>query len=207
VKFAKTYSVLTWFAASVTIGGLLGGCPPPTGPGTGTDIDPAVAAFVTTIEIRGDDAFIRQTREALHLLQQKAPDALAKIEAYVGIIEQGQHSGMWAYEEPPRFEVSDVTAYESVTWYAGAIAHDATHSELYHVYEEEHGPSVPYDVWASAEAERVCIAYQVTVMEQIEAPEYEIESLRGADGTHCDVDGDGDCDWDDYNNRNWFRRQ
>ena len=84
------------------------------------------------VEVIGNDDFIGQTRIALNLLEKKAPDALRKVQKYVGIIEQGKHSGMWAYKDPPRFVVNDRTAFFSETWYAGSIAHDATHSELFH---------------------------------------------------------------------------
>ena len=57
------------------------------------------------IKIKGNSEFIAQTRAALTLLEQKAPDAFIKIQTYVGIIEQGEHSGMWAWENPPRYEV------------------------------------------------------------------------------------------------------
>jgi len=63
-----------------------------------------------------------------------APAALEKIQKHIGIIEQGEYSHMWANEEPPRYEVDDMTSFYSIKWHAGAIAHEATHSELYHQY-------------------------------------------------------------------------
>lgn len=153
--------------------------------------------------IIGNADFIEQTQKALAVLQNNAPDAFEKVQKYIGIIEQGLHSGMWAYEDPPRFEVNDVTAFYSITWYAGAIAHDATHSELYHEYQGRYGTPVPYDIWAGVDAENDTIIYQSHVLELINAPQYEIDSINSLDGTHCDVDDDGDCDWDDYYGRNW----
>jgi hypothetical protein len=145
------------------------------------------------ILITGSPEFIEQTRQALALLEALAPDAYLKVQTYVGIIAQGEHSGMWAWEEPPRYEVGDPTAFYSLTWYAATIAHDATHSELYHNGQE----------WQGVEVERFCNGYQRTVLEQIGGPQSEIDYLASLDGTHCDVDGDGDCDWSDYENRDW----
>lgn len=156
------------------------------------------------IRIVGNADFIDQTRLALSLLKTKAPDAYQKVLSYVAIIEQGDRSGMWAAEELPRYEVGDETAFFSVTWYASTIAHDATHSELYHRYLAEHpGESVPGDVWTGIEVERFCNAYQLDVAKRIGGPANEVDYLAGLTGTHCDVDGDGDCDWDDYVLRDW----
>jgi len=158
---------------------------------------------VLVVEIRGSPEFTRQTEKALSLLQNKAPDAFLKVQYFIGIIEQGEHSGMWAYEDPPRYEVSDMTAFYSVTWYAGTIAHDATHSQLYHEYLIQHGNPVPQDVWGGTKVELFCILYQINVMKSIDAPQFEIDYLISLDGKYYDIDGDGDLDWDDYYGRDW----
>ena len=156
------------------------------------------------IKIKGNSEFVAQTRAALTLLEQKDPKAFQKIKTYVGIIGQGKHSGMWAWEQPPRYEVNDVTAFYSVSWYASTIAHDATHSELYAQYQAAHpGQPVPEDAYGGVPIERFCIGYQLEVAKRIGAPQSEIDYLSTLDGTHCDVDHDGDCDWNDYQNRNW----
>jgi hypothetical protein len=155
------------------------------------------------VDIVGTDVFLYQTLEGMSLLQNKSPEAYTKIQTYIGLIELGEHSGMWAFENPPRYEVGQRTADSTTTWYASTIAHDAVHSELYHEYLNQHGPPVPDDAWASVEAEQFCIAFQLNVLKDIGAPDYEIEYLESQTGTHCDVDNDGDCDWDDYDNRDW----
>jgi hypothetical protein len=189
-KFMKSRSlILFWF--------ILTACVSPPMP-------PSPPSTHGRIEIRGEADFIIQTIAALTLLEQKAPDAFEKTQTYVGIIEQGDHSGMWAWEIPPRYEVGDVTAFFSVTWYASTIAHDATHSELYAQYQAAHpGEPVPEDAYGGVEVERFCIGYQLEVSKRIGAPQSEIDYLSSLDGTHCDLDNDGDCDWDDYENRDW----
>lgn len=156
-----------------------------------------------SIAIVGNTTFIEWTQSALALLEAEAPDAYAKIETYVGVIEQSDRSGMWAYEDPPRYEVSDETAFYSLTWYASTIAHDATHSELYHQYLESYGAPVPDDIWTSVAAEQFCISYQLDVLIRIGGPAGEVDYLGTQTGDHCDIDGDGDCDWDDYYGRDW----
>lgn len=160
--------------------------------------------MVENIKIMGTPEFTTRTRAALILLEQKDPEAFNKIQKYIGIIEQGEHSGMWAWEEPPRYEVGDATALSSVTWYASTIAHDATHSELYAQYQIAHpGQLVPQEAFSSVEMERFCNGYQMEVLKHIDAPQIEIEYMSTLDGTHCDIDDDGDCDWADYQNRDW----
>ncbi|TFG67952.1 MAG: hypothetical protein E4H27_08440 [Anaerolineales bacterium] len=156
-----------------------------------------------TIEIIGTQEFIDQTTQALSLLQTASPEGYQKIETYVGVIQQDEHSGMFAYEDPPRYTVGARTANYSTTWYASTIAHDATHSELYHEYIAKNGEPVPDDVWTSVAAEQFCIAYQLKILKEIGGPANEVDYLATQTGTHCDVDNDGDCDWDDYENRDW----
>lgn len=164
-----------------------------------------VAGSVFTVEIRGSSRFIEQTRNALNLLEKSAPDALHKVQKYVGIIELGKHSAMWAYSDPPRFEVNERTAYYSDTWFASVIAHEATHSELFHDYHAKNSGKVPDKVWKESEAEVFCKKYQLDVLKRLGAPANEINHLTvdSNDGTHCDIDRDGDCDWFDYWKRNW----
>ena len=156
------------------------------------------------VTITGSEAVVRQTEAALALLESNAPDAYQKILTFVGVIGQGEHSGMWAFENPPRYEVGEATALSTLTWYASTIAHDATHSQLYYEYLRSHpGEPIPQEAWADVESERFCIAYQLDVAARIGAPAGETEYLAGLTGDHCDVDLDGDCDWDDYFARDW----
>lgn len=150
--------------------------PTPAGPeGTAAaDVPSPSPRPAAAVEIIGEPGFFDQTERALSLLLDRAPDAHAKVLAHIGVIEQGEHSGMWAFEDPPMLDVNDRTAFHSLTWYAGAIAHDATHSELYHAYVSEYGFPVPEETWAGVEAE-----------------------------AFCNIDEDGDCDWDDYRGRDW----
>ncbi len=169
-----------------------------------TPTPPADPTIYGNIKIIGSEEFVTQTRAALALLEAKDIAAFNKIQTYVGIIQQGEHSGMWAWEVPPRYEVADPTAFYSLTWYASTIAHDATHSELYQQYAAAHpGENVPEDAYGGVENERFCNGYQLEVLKRIGAPQHEIDHMAAQDGTHCDVDDDGDCDWDDYQNRDW----
>ncbi|MCK5355401.1 MAG: hypothetical protein KAJ63_09810 [Methyloprofundus sp.] len=149
---------------------------------------------VDNIKIIGSHEFITQTEAALELLKNLAPLAFEKTQKYIGIIEQGQYSHMWANEISPRYEVDDMTSFYSIKWHAGAIAHEATHSELYHEYQAKHGLPVPANIWSSVDAEKFCIQYQIDVMKKMNAPQFDIDYLSELDGTGSGCDIDGNCD-------------
>jgi len=48
-----------------------------------------------------------------------------------------------------------------------------------------------------------CNAYQLDVLMRIGGPAGEVDYLAGLSGTHWDIDGDLDCDWHDYEGRDW----
>jgi hypothetical protein len=155
------------------------------------------------IEIRGDERFVRQVEHALALVRDKSPDSLEMIRQFVKRIQHERRTGMRAYDDPPTFDLADATAYYSVTWCAGAIAHDAYHSKLYHEYRVQHGEPVPDSAWTGQVREMECNRYQLGVLSDISAPEYEIEHMRHQDGSHFDQDGDGEATWKDYEKADW----
>lgn len=151
----------------------------------------ALLAFSSRAEIgvegKRPDFFI-QVRAALELLRERAPADYKLIENDIGLIKEVEAwhlSGMNPLAAPPTFSLSITTARVSVTWCAGAIAHDACHSRLWHAYSRANGTSaVPDSAWGGQAMELKCIGYQIGVMQKIGAPDSEIEDLRRADGLH-----------------------
>jgi len=133
------------------------------------------------------------------LLKAKDRDAYAIVTNYIGRIQHGERSGMWAYKTPPTYEMGDATAFYSLTWCAATIAHDSFHSKLYHEYLKAHD-AVPDSVWIGKTAERQCMKHQLAVMKRIGATQWEIEhAQKQADG-HYAKDNET---WDDYEKRKW----
>jgi hypothetical protein len=107
---------------------------------------------------------------------------------------------MWAYKTPPTYEMSDSTAFYSLSWCAATIAHDSYHSKLYHEYQKTHGGDVPAAVWTGTAAEQQCMKHQLDVMQRIGATQWEIDyAKKQADG-HYAKDHET---WEDYNKRKW----
>ena len=151
-------------------------------------------------EIVGSLRFSNQVYQALVLLSSRDTNAYAIVTNYVGRISEGEHSGMWAYRTPPTYEMSDNTAFYSVTWCAATIAHDSFHSKLYRDYHKFHGGDVPDDVWTGKAAEQQCMTHQLLVMEHIGASKWEIEYARTQQDGHYAKDHET---WEDYKNRKW----
>ena len=134
------------------------------------------------------------------LLKVRDSDAYAIVTNYVGRIQEGEHSGMWAYNTPPTYEMTDATAFYSLTWCAATIAHDSLHSKLYHDYQRVHGGKVPDDVWIGRTAEQQCMKHQLTVMNHIGATKWETDYAKNMADGHYVKDNET---WGDYNNRKW----
>lgn len=155
------------------------------------------------IEIKGSEKFQKRVTKALQLLKEKAPDAHEIVSEHVRRIEQGRHSGMWAYKTPPTYEMTERTAFYSLTWCAGSIAHDSLHSKLYRDYKKQHSGSVPDEVWTGRDAETKCLKHQLDVLKKIGAAKHEIEYCSKLKGTHHDANKDGKYDWEDHKTRDW----
>lgn len=156
-----------------------------------------------SIKITGDEKYRKQVESCLDLLALKSPDEYRFVEKNIGVIAQHSKSGMRAWEEPPKYEMSSRTAFYSVSWCASTIAHDAFHSFLYKENLPDDGTRTPYEKWAGMLSEKEAIEFQLVVMKNLGGPRHEIEYLETLDGTHGDVNGDGRIPNDDYKKRYW----
>jgi hypothetical protein len=151
-------------------------------------------------EIVGSFGFSNQVQHALMLLKTRDADAFAIVTNYIGRIQEGERSGMWAYKTHPTYEMTDASAFYSLSWCATTIAHDSFHSKLYREYQHEHGGRVPDAIWTGPAAERQCMKHQLLVMERIGATKWEIDyAKKQADG-HYEKENET---WQEYKKRNW----
>src|SRR5215471_10116724 len=74
-------------------------------------------------EIIGSARFTDQVQRAILLLKTRDTNAYAIVTNYVGRIQEGKRSGMWAYKTPPTYEMSATSAFYSLTWCAAIVAH------------------------------------------------------------------------------------
>ena len=171
-------------AASLVLAGACSGPHPATPAGRHFD----------TVAIQGTPRFSDQVESALTLLRLKSPQGYAIVTNHVAVIHQATHSGMRADETPPVFDLNDRSAFASVTWCAGAIAHDSFHAKLYHDYRREHRWPVPPSVWTGHDAEAKCLAHQVQVLRDLGAPASEVNYCETIKPDYADVP---------YPQRNW----
>ncbi len=146
------------------------------------------------IEVSGSGAFQSQVRSALDLLRTKAPEEFAIVATYVKRIEEHQRSGMDVARDPPTCQLAPATAYASITWCAGVISHEAHHALIFQSTSAGYG---------GRHEEQQCIKRQIDVMKRIGAPQSEVDYLAGQDGSHFDLDGDGEYTSKDYELRDW----
>jgi hypothetical protein len=133
-----------------------------------------------SLGIQGTTQFGEQVEKALTLIRGRSPVGYATVTNYVGIIQEHKHSGMELHHSPPIFQLNTNSAYVSVTWCAGVIAHDSFHSKLYFDYKKQHPWVlwVPGKVHGGEQAERACLEHQLVVLANIGAPDSEINWCR-----------------------------
>ena len=161
------------------------------------------STLIDGIEVRGRSEFLLRTGESLALLGRAA--RIGFIQANIAVIRQGRRSGMKAWAEKPTFVVGNRTWQHSVLWYAGAIAHDAYHSKLYHETKNSLGGKEPHaDAWTGADAEKKCLAFQREVMVELNADPKTIAYLEDCakDPTYQGRNR-GWRSWIDYLKRRW----
>jgi len=152
------------------------------------------------LEVVGSRRFHDQVSRALALLKERDLAAYELLTNNVGSIREAQRSGMWAYATPPTYDMTDATAFYSVTWCAATIAHDSFHSKLYHEYQAAHPGPVPDSVWIGRAAEQKCMGYQLEVMHRLRASDWEIAHARSQADGHYVTNA---ASWQEYKARKW----
>lgn len=122
------------------------------------------------IKIIGSKKFIRQTKEALSLIEQKSKKDFNKIIKYLKTIKQSRQSGMVLSES--RFNVGTRTAFSSLEWYASTIVHDVHHYYLHNIRNFLWKPK------NFKEHERLCLKEQISFLNKIKAPKYLAKHCR-----------------------------
>jgi hypothetical protein len=132
------------------------------------------------VVIRGDDAFIRATVEALQLLKSKAPDVYALLQMHIGDVVAAKPSGVIprALRHLPKTMVTMGPSYSerSTVEYAGALAHEIYHCELYRRAQRgDPHHLVPANEYSGEHAESLCLRYQCDVLRRLGLPEAHID--------------------------------
>lgn len=170
---------------------------PATTSPTSTPASNQIPVTDKTISIQGDEECLTKTRSALELLEEKALVHSDIVKEYIGIIEcVDSGSGMFAWENPPRYKVGKATIAAGNIWYAGTIVHDSCHSKQYNDYiEEKNTESVPSDIWIGKSAEAQCLDVQYDALTKLDADQETLDYLENTITTEY---------WNiDYSNRWW----
>lgn len=136
--------------------------------------------IIKPIKITGDSTCITKTNQALTLLKNKAIVHYNIIIKFVGTIQcVNSGSGMYAWENPPRYVVGKATVNAGTIWYAGTLVHDACHSKEYHDYLLTHpGSTVPSNVYTGKSAEALCLNAQYDALVKIGATKSTLDYVK-----------------------------
>jgi hypothetical protein len=135
------------------------------------------------IAIRGDDAFVRATVGALELLKAKTPDVYALLQKHIADVVSAKRSGVLtrALRYIPKTLVLFGPSYSgnSTVEYAGALAHEAYHCELYRRAQvDSPNLSVPASAYSGEYAETLCLNYQCDVLRRLGLDQARIEQYE-----------------------------
>lgn len=84
------------------------------------------------IPIQGDETCHEQTNAALSLLSSQASTHYQITLEYVRLVEcVEQGSGIFVWEDPPRYAAGRATREAGTLWYASTFPHEACHSKQY----------------------------------------------------------------------------
>ncbi|MBI5200849.1 MAG: hypothetical protein HY925_04610 [Elusimicrobia bacterium] len=133
---------------------------------------------VDGVLVVGERAFIEATRAALAIVKRSS--FREEVLGAVGRIEQAPCSGMDPSLRQPTFHVGEPTWRADPLWYAGAIAHDSRHSQLYAAaLKKEPGLEPRPDSWKGDYGERAALAYQIRFLSELKATRERLDYLRG----------------------------
>jgi hypothetical protein len=137
------------------------------------------------LTIRGDEAFIRATVEALELLKSKAPDVYALVQMHIGNVVAGKSSGVLprALRHLPTTMLTMGPSYSegSTVEYAGALAHETYHCELYRRAQRgDPHRAVPANEYSGEQAESSCLRYQCDVLRRLGLSEAHIDRYESS---------------------------
>ncbi len=119
------------------------------------------------IKVLGNAMCVTQTNSMLTYIQRTSVEDYNYVRRFVGMIECGDHSGVFVWEKPPRFTAGPGVRDKSLTWYAGSLIHDACHVQQF----KERKP------FTGELAEKECLLIQQAALKRLKAPPEEYVSL------------------------------
>ncbi|MDE2668430.1 MAG: hypothetical protein OXI51_02120 [Chloroflexota bacterium] len=136
---------------------------------------PAATATAGGIRVEGSNEFVEQVEAALQLLSERAPEALVRVEqgiATIRLVSSGSgmnlSSKIYLVEEGTAF-APGYSRRDQVIWLAGAMVHNACHSNLYTQGEDSYRTA----------AEVICLERQLEALELIDDGSHFSNHIKG----------------------------
>src|SRR5262249_46908157 len=120
--------------------------------------------------IFGPAPFRQKVVDALNLLKERTPDAIAILEKYIFGIALSKGSGVILSSKPCAIYYGRQSEHLPVIEVAGALAHEGFHCKLYWEYRDSHGgQQPPKEVFSGRTGEEQCVRYQCDVLRRLGA--------------------------------------
>ncbi|MEM8557408.1 MAG: hypothetical protein AAGG50_06245 [Bacteroidota bacterium] len=149
--------------------------------------------YVDEIALVGPAHFRGALFGALAVLRTYAPDQYEVVQEHVRTILYRCPTGTPAKAATPMIYISEQAVRQHPAVLASILLHEAVH-----LVQKRRNPESPL---CTVENEQEAIAIQYAFLSSIRPDDPYTQVLRKADGTHVDLDGDGDCDSIDTSQR------
>lgn len=180
---------------------------------TSTKSIPVEETYSSSLQIKGDEYFKENAKQALKLIWLSDRESFYFIKKYVFEIRQESKTGFYFDEGVPVVAISQANAQKSLTWLAGVIAHNAWHAyrefstraakrkkkEVPLPGENKKDYSIPSQIFYEGksfdeflEAEKEACAYQEETLAKIGASKSEIFKVKNREEKDFYIGHDGE---------------
>jgi hypothetical protein len=130
------------------------------------------------VTIRGNEDFINLTVRAMELLEKTVPETYQLVQKHIGTPSGVFVDMLWL--GPTFVIIGPSGSNKSTPEYAGVLAHEADHCELYSNAERSDlGSHVEPSVYSGENAEKLCLQYQCDVLRKLGMSEVEVQDYEG----------------------------
>jgi len=136
-------------------------------------------AFQNPIAVSGDDICRKNSKEALKILHGKDKENFDLVVSNLGKIECAvSGSGVYPWEDPPRFKVGVATSNAEPVWFASVLVHESCHIGQFEIAAGKNpGSDVPEEEYFGEKAEKECLDIQLGTLKKLGASRSKIEYM------------------------------
>lgn len=133
--------------------------------------------FQNPVIVSGNDICQKNSEEALKILSDRNVEDFNFVASNLGKIECAvSGSGVYPWEDPPRFKVGVATSNAEPVWYASVLVHESCHIEQYKKGAgKKPSGNVSAEEYSGEKAEIACLGAQLESLKKLEASQSKID--------------------------------